>query len=186
MSTLRGLHSRILLVTLSLFYDVAFVDRLWTDPNLMKGYIGLFGILLTGAMGLTYSLASLLSYGGYMGFVAPLMGVGIALFAMGGWGRRISIGFDLQRAEAELRSRGTVLCLIGDTRQSSSLIEVIINRAQGLVNENSLKDAECYLVLATEVWIESLAKKGLNLLGDVFEKRDVGEMIAGKNYVSPM
>jgi hypothetical protein len=54
------------------------------------------------------------------------------------------------------------------------------------VGENNLKDAECYLVLATEIWIESLEKKGLNLLGDVFAKRDIGEMIAGKNYVSPM
>ena len=182
----RALHSRILLVTLSLFYDVAFVDRLWTDPNLMKGYMGLFGILLTGAMGLIYSIAGILTYGGFLGFVAPLMGVGLALFAIGGWGRRINIGFDLQRSEGELRSRGTVLCLLGDARQSSSLIEGIMNRAQGFAGENSLKDAECYLVLATEIWTESLAKKGLSLLGEVFVKRDVGELIAGKNYVSPM
>jgi hypothetical protein len=165
---------------------VAFVDRLWTDPNLMKGYIGLFGILLTGAMGLVYSVAGILAFGGFLDFVAPLMGVGVALFAIGGWGRRISIGFDLQRSQDELRSRGTVLCLVGDARQSSSLIEGIMNRTQGFVGENSLKDAECYLILATEIWIESLAKKGLNLLGEVFAKRDVGEMIAGKNYVSPM
>jgi hypothetical protein len=114
------------------------------------------------------------------------MGVGLALFTIGSWGRRISIGIDVQRSEGELRSRGTVLCVLGDTRQSSSLIEGIMNRTQDLVGENNLKDAECYLVLATEIWIESLEKKGLNLLGDVFAKRDIGEMIAGKNYVSPM
>jgi hypothetical protein len=184
--SLKALRSRILLVTLSLFYDVAFVDRLWTDPNLMKGYIGLSGILLTGVMGLTYSIAGMLAYEGFLDFAAPLMGVGLALFAMGGWGRRINIGFDLERSEDELRSRGTVLCLLGDTRQSSSLIEGTMNRAQGFAGENSLKDAECYLVFATEIWVESLAKKGLNLLGEVLSKRDVGEMVASKNYVSPM
>ncbi len=186
MLSLRALHSRVLLVTLSLFYDVAFVDRLWTDPNLMKGYVGLSGILLTGGMGLIYSIAGILNYSGFLGFVAPLMGVGLALFTIGCWGRRISIGFDIEKSEEELRSRGTVLCLLGDTRQSSSLIEGIMSSTQASVGKNYLKDAECYLVLATEIWIESLAKKGLNLLGDVLTDRDVGEMIAGKNYVSPM
>jgi hypothetical protein len=184
--SLGALRSRILLVTLSLFYDVAFVDRLWADPNLMKGAVGLSGIILTGATGLIHSLAVLLGYPGYPSFVAPLMGMGVALFAMGSWGRRISIGFDIKKSEDELRSRGTVLCLLGDARQSSSFIEGIMNKVQGFAGENSLKEAECYLVLATEIWIESLAKKGLNLLGEIFAERDVGEMIAGKNYVSPM
>jgi len=184
--SLRALHSRILLVTLSLFYDVAFVDRLWADPNLMKGAIGLVGIILTGGTGLAHAVVVLLGYPGYPDLVAPLMGVGLALFAMGSWGRRISIGFDLKRSEDELRVRGTVLCLLGDARQSSAFIEGLMNRSQGLAGENPLKDAECYLILATEIWSESLAKKGLNLLGEIFAERDVGEMIAGKNYVSPM
>jgi hypothetical protein len=184
--SLRALHSRILLVTLSLFYDVAFVDRLWTDPNLMKGTIGLVGIILTGATGLAHSLAALSEYPASPTLVGPIMGIGVVLFAMGSWGQRISIGFDIKKSEGELRSRGTVLCLLGDTRQSSSFIEGIMNKVQGLKGENSLKEAECYLVLATEIWSESLAKKGLNLLGEIFAERDVGEMIAGKNYVSPM
>jgi len=182
----RALHSRILLVALSLFYDVAFVDRLWADPNLIKGSIGVLGIVLTGATGLAHSISVLSGYPGYPGYVAPLMGVGIALFTIGSWGQRISIGFDIKKSEGELRSRGTVLCLLGDARQSSSFIEGIIHRAQGFVGENSLKEAECYLVLATEIWSESLARKGLNLLGEILAERDVGEMIAGKNYVSPM
>lgn len=185
MFSLRALHSRILLVTLSLFYDVAFVDRLWTDPNLAKGTVGLLGIIVTGVAGLFHSLAPLLGYQDNPQLVGPAMGIGIALFAMGSRGRRINIGFDIKKSEEALNSRGTVLCLLGDTRQSSSFIEGIMNRTQSFPSEN-LKEAECYLILATEIWTESLAKKGLNLLGELFAERDVGEMIAGKNYVSPM
>jgi hypothetical protein len=177
----KAFKSRLMLVTLSLFFDVAFVDRLWTDPNLVRATAGLVGIFIIGITGIVYSsTVLLLSVNPYV-VAATLTAVGAAFFIAGGLKGRINIAFDLEKSRQALRSRGTVLCMLDDTQQSSSFIEVIISATQALTDENSLKASECYLLFATEIWRESLAKKGLHPLGDVFAKRSSGEMVAGKD-----
>jgi hypothetical protein len=184
--SLRGLKSRFILVTLSLFFDVAFYDRLWTDPKLLRASAGLIGIFIIGGTGIVYSsLILLFSINPYT-LAAILTAVGTVFFIAGGLRGRINIAFDIEKSREVVRCRGTVLCLLDDTQQSSSLIEVIINATQVLTDENSLKASECYLIFATEIWRESLTKKGLHPLGDVFAKRNSGEIVACKDNLPSM
>jgi hypothetical protein len=184
--SLSGIRSRFLLATLSIFYDVAFVDRVWTDPNFMRTTIGLAGIFITAFVGIAYSVGALVFALGSFPLVDSLLLLGIFLFVVGSWGRRINIGFNLANSQDTLQSRGTVLCILSDTQQSTSFIEVLINQTQDPMAENDLKASECNLVFATEIWGESLAKKGLDLFGEVFTNRVTGDIVARKNYVSSM
>lgn len=181
MLSLKAVKTRFLLVTLSLFFDVAFVDRVWTDPNIMRASIGLIGIFIVGITGATYAFMDVAFSYNIFPVAAILLMIGLILFMAGSLRGRINISFDLGASQETLRSRGTLLCLLTDTRQSSSFIEAIVNETQPLDDENSLKVAECYLIFATEIWRESLAKKGLDLIGEMFTKRNIGEMIARKN-----
>jgi hypothetical protein len=170
--SLSGIRSRFLLATLSIFYDVAFVDRVWTDPNFMKATIGLLGIFITAFVGIAYSIGALAFSFTLFPLGGSILLLGIFLFIAGSWGGRINIGLDPANSQETLKSRGTVLCILSDTRQSSSFIEVLINKTQDPAAGNDLKASESNLVFATEIWSESLAKKGLNLLGEVFANRD--------------
>jgi hypothetical protein len=170
--SLSGVRSRFLLAYLSIFYDVAFYDRVWTDPNFMRATIGLAGIFLTAFVGIAYSVGALAFSFGLFPLAESILLLGIFLFVAGSWGGRINLGFDLAHSQETLKSRGTVLCILSDTKQSSSFIEVLINKTQDPMAGNDLKASECNLVFATEIWGESLAKKGLNLLGEVFANRD--------------
>ena len=172
MLSLKALRTRFLLATLSIFFDVAFVDRVWTDPNIMRASVGLIGIIITGAAGATYALMELTSTTSAYSVTTVLILIGIALFIAGSFRGRINISFDLRDSQETLRTRGTLLCLLSDTKQSSSYIEAIINSSQSFDDENSLKVAECYLMFATDIWRESLAKKGLDLIGEMIPKRN--------------
>ncbi|MGA2573470.1 MAG: hypothetical protein ABSF36_04605 [Candidatus Methanomethylicaceae archaeon] len=178
MPSLSGIRSRFLLATLSIFYDVAFVDRVWTDPDFMRTTIGLVGIFITALVGIAYSVARLAFALGTSPLADSVLLLGIFLFVVGSWGGRINIGFDIANSKETLQSRGTVFCVLSDTRQSSSFIEVLINKTQDPAAGNDLKASECNLVFASEIWGESLAKKGLNLLGEVFTNRNKGDVIA--------
>ena len=174
------MRTRFLLMTLSLFYDVAFVDRVWTNPDLMRASLGLAGLIVTGITGVVYAVDVLFLAVNPYPVAATLLLIGLLLFVAGSLRGRLNIGFDPRSSQELLRSRGTVICLLDDLGQSSSLIEAIFNWTQPLDDENSLKAAECYLIFATEIWRESLAKKGLNI-GDAFAKRIKGEIIAGQD-----
>lgn len=186
MPSLSGIRSRFLLAILSIFYDVAFVNRVWTDPNFMRATIGLVGIFITALVGIAYSVGTLAFALGSVPLADFVLLLGISLFVVGSWGSRIYIGFNVANSQETLHSRGTVLCILSDARQSSSFIEVLINKTQDPMAGNDLKASECNLIFATEIWAESLAKKGLNLLGEVFTNRVTSDIIARKNYVSPM
>jgi hypothetical protein len=176
--SLSGIRSRFLLATLSIFYDVAFVDRVWTDTNFMRATIGLAGIFLTAFVGIAYSVGALVFSFSLFPLADSILLLGIFLFVVGSWGGRINIGFNIANSKETLHSRGTVFCILSDTQQSSSFIEVLINKTQDPAAGNDLKASECNLVFATEIWGESLAKKGLNLLGEVFTNRNTGDVIA--------
>ncbi len=99
----------------------------------------------------------------------------------------MSIAFDLNASQNVLRSRGTILCITSDKGQCSAYIEELLNQSQMLVSENSLKVTECYLIFATEIWFESLAKKGLNLLGELADRSSkLGDLFARENSVQSM
>lgn len=173
------LKTRFLLLTLSLFYDVAFVDRVWTEPDLFRASVGVIGTFMTASVGLVYAVLLIANVSASYDVAAALIVVGLSLFIAGSLRGRLNIGFNISSSTETLRSRGTVLCLLTDAKQSSSFIEVIVNEASFAGDENSLKAEECYLVFATEIWRESLTKKGLNILGEVFSKRKEGNI---ENY----
>jgi hypothetical protein len=184
--TLKTIKVRFLLLALSLFYDVAFVSRIWTDPDLMRASIGMLGLFITGFSGMVYAISNLLFSATLYPLPEFLALIGLSLFLAGSWRGRISIAFNLKESIEVLGSRGTALCILSDAKQSSSLIEGLVNQSQTLAGENHLKATECYLVFATEIWRESLAKKGLNLLGDVFANVNLGDLFASKNNLPPM
>ncbi|MBM5805332.1 MAG: hypothetical protein FJZ49_04630 [Candidatus Verstraetearchaeota archaeon] len=184
--SLKAVKARFLLLALSLFYDVAFVSRIWTDPDLKRASIGVLGIFITGFSAIIYAVDRLLFSATLYPTSDLLILIGLSLFLAGSWRGRISIAFNLKESWEVLGSRGTALCILSDTKQSSSLIEGLVNQSQTLAGENSLKATECYLVFATEIWRESLTKKGLNLLGEMFANVNLGDLFAGKNHVPSM
>ena len=186
MISLKALKARFLLLALSLFYDVAFVSRIWTDPDFMRASIGVLGLFITGISGIIYAVDRLLLSATLYPIADFLILIGLSLFLAGSWRGRISIAFNLEESYEVLRSRGTVLCILSDAKQASSLIEGLVNQSQTLAGENSLKATESYLIFAHEIWRESLTKKGLSLVGDVFTKRSVGELFAREDHVPPM
>jgi len=165
------LRTRFLLLTLSLFYDVAFVDRVWTDPDLFRASVGLIGTFIVGFAGIFYAALLIAGVVVPSNIAAALVVIGLSLFLAGSLRGRLNIGFNISSSAETLRSRGTILCLLTDVKQSSSFIEVIVNGVPCFGDETSLKAAECYLIFATEIWRESLTQKGLNILGEVFAKR---------------
>ena len=186
MSYLKTLRSKFLLLALSVFYDTAFMNRLWADPQLRRTWIGMLGIFITGIAGVVYSVDRLLFAAIAYPVADVFMFAGLALFLAGSWRGRMSIAFDLNASQDVLRSSGTVLCVLSDAKQSSAYIEELVSNSQTFASENSLIVTECYLVFASEIWLESLAKKGLNLLGELFAYRNLGDLIASKNSMSSM
>ena len=186
MPTLSSIRSRFLLVYLSIFYDVAFVDRVWTDPNFMRATLSIAGIFLTAIVGLAYSIGVLFFSVNLQPVADAFILLGVLLFVLGSWGGRIDIGLNLAKAQETLASRGTVLCILSDTKQSSSFIEALMVKTQDQSSENHLNVSECNLVFATEIWGESLAKKGINLLGEVSASRKKGDLSASKDNLPPV
>jgi len=185
-SYLKSIRAKFLLLSLSVFYDTAFMNRLWADPSLRRTWIGLLGIFITGTAGIISSMDRLLFAATTYPFADAAIFLGLALFLAGCWRGRMSIAFDLNASRETLRSRGTVLCRLSDTKQSSAYIEQLVSNSQAFESENSLKVTECYLVFASEIWFESLAKKGFDLLGELFTHRGIGDMIASKNSMPSM
>ncbi len=175
---MQKLRSKLLLLSLSLFYDVAFVDRLWTDAKTRRAAVGTVGVLMVGVAGSAYAISRLLAVPLFDPAMGAIMLAGVALFLIGSWRGRISLGFEVEASQETLRSRRTVICYLSDVKQASAYIEVIVDRSQRMIGENSLKATECYLIFASEIWFESLAKKGLNLIGEVLPYKDLGDLVA--------
>ncbi len=171
-SYLRTLRAKILLLALSLFYEVAFIERIWTDPNLTRAYIGLAGLLVAGASGLIYSTEHLLGMPVPIFPYSTAVFVGLLLFLIGGFGKRMKLTFDEKLSRENVMSRGTVLCLVSDTKQSSSIIELLVSSASEW-DEDRLRKAEPFLVFAHEIWRESLMKKGVHLIGQLSSPKDL-------------
>lgn len=184
MISFKTVKATFLLVALSLFYDVAFFNRIWTDPDLKRASIGVLGLFITGLSGILYAASNLLFSVTLYPIPELLVLIGLSLFLAGSWKGRIGIAFNLEESIKVLSSRGTALCILSDSKQSSSLLEGLVDQSQVLAGENNLKATECYLVFATEIWRESLAKKGLNLLGDMFTNMNLGDLFASKNNLS--
>lgn len=185
MISVRPAKSKLLLLLLTLFYDVAFVDRIWTDPRWMRASIALLGVIMTGVSAIAYALDRLLLAGSLYPFPDAFIIGGALLFLVGGWRGRIDIAINFEASQQVLRSRGTVLCILSDSQQASSFLEELVGYCQRSFDKNTLKDTECYLVLASEIWRESLGRKGLTLL-DSFGKRSLGDMLAGENSMPSM
>lgn len=166
MPYLKILRAKFLLLALSLFYDVAFIERVWTDPNLFRAYVGLIGLLVAGASGLLYSLDSLLNIQAPSLLYSTAIIIGLILFLIGGFGRRITLAFDVTSSREYIRSRETILCFTSDTKQSSSIIELLIFSASQW-DEEHWKEADSLLLFAHEIWRESLMKKGIHIVGQL-------------------
>ncbi len=186
MHLFNKLKSKLLLLSLSLFYDVAFVDRIWTNAKIRRATIGTAGAIIVGVAGAIYALDRLLLIQPAYPAMDIMMLAGMALFTAGSWRGRISLGFEVDESRETLRSRRTVICYLSDVKQASAYIEVIMDRSQRMIGENSLKATECYLIFASEIWFESLGKKGLNLIGEMFPYKDVGDLVARQTSVSSM
>ncbi|MEM3486439.1 MAG: hypothetical protein QXU33_04655 [Candidatus Methanomethyliaceae archaeon] len=176
MSFIQRLRAKILLLTISLFYDVTFIERIWTDPELSRAYVGLAGLLIAGVSGVLYSVEHFLSI-----HVSPLpystaILIGTLMFVVGGFGRRISLTFDIATSRENVLSRGTVLCILSDTKQSSSIIELLIFSISQW-DENDLTEAEPFLIFAHEIWRESLMRKGLSIIEQVPLPKDLTSKI---------
>ncbi|MEM4644399.1 MAG: hypothetical protein QW748_03360 [Candidatus Methanomethylicaceae archaeon] len=176
MSFIQRLRAKLLLLTISLFYDVTFIERIWTDPELSRAYVGLAGLLIAGVSGVLYSVEHFLSIP-----VSPLpystaILIGTLMFMVGGFGRRIRLTFDITTSRENVVSRGTVLCILSDTKQSSSIIELLIFSISQW-DENDLTEAEPFLIFAHEIWRESLMRKGLSVIGQVPLPKDLTSKI---------
>lgn len=183
MSFVKVFKAKFLLLALSLFYDAAFMNRLWTDAKLRRTLIGMVGLFLTGTTGVIYAISGLLLGITSSPVADALMIIGIVMFLAGCWRGRMSLAFDLSASQKILRSNNTVICDLSDVKQSSAYIEGLVTNSQTFSGGNSLIVSECYLIFASEIWFESLAKKGLNLLGELISNRKIGELIASKNYM---
>ncbi|MBC7120458.1 MAG: hypothetical protein H5T33_02575 [Candidatus Methanosuratus sp.] len=180
-----SIKSKVILLSLSLFYDAAFVNRIWTDPKLRRTFAGMVGTLLIGISAAVYSIDRVLSTGTspYSDFGVL---VGLALFLVGAWNGGIVIAFDLEKSWGLLRSKGTVLCFLDDSMQSSAYIEGVLNASQEVGMENGLKASEKYLRFAAEIWIESMARKGLIKIERALENGSLGDIIANTSLMSSM
>jgi hypothetical protein len=177
----QTLKAKILLLTISLFYDVTFIERIWTDPELSRAYVGLAGLLVAGTSGILYSLEYFFNIP-----VSPLpystaILIGTLMFLVGGFGRRIRLTFDATLSRENILSRGTVLCLVSDTKQSSSIIELLILSISRW-GKDRLTEAESLLVYAHEIWRESLMKKGLGIVGQVPLPKDLLSKITSLQF----
>jgi hypothetical protein len=182
-SFLKTIKAKFLLLALSLFYDAAFMNHLWADPQLRRTAIGMLGLFIMGITGVLYATSGLL-FGAAPSLVADaLMLIGLSMFLAGSWRGRMSLAFDLNVSQNVLSSTGTVICNLSDAKQSSAYIEGLMSNSQTFSGENSLNVTECYLIFASEIWIESLEKKGLNLLGELLTNQKLGELIASKNHL---
>ena len=183
MSFLKIIKAKFLLLALSLFYDAAFMNRLWVDPQLRRTMIGMLGLFITGIAGVLYAVSGLLFAVTASPATDVFMLIGLSMFLAGSWRGRMSLAFDLNASQQVLSSSGSVICNLSDVRQSSAYIEGLLSNSQAFSGENSLNVTECHLVFASEIWIESLEKKGLNLLGELLTNQKLGELIASKNHM---
>jgi hypothetical protein len=186
MQPLKAIKSKFILLSLSVFYDAAFADRLWTDVKIRRAMVGMAGILITGAAGAVLALDRMLILQATSPVAEVFIIGGAALFLAGNWKGRISLGFNIEESRAVLRSRRTVICRLSDVHQASAYIEAIMEQSQREIGENYLKATEPYLILASEIWFESLAKKGFDLIGEMNPYKNVGDIIARQTSMSSM
>ncbi|MCQ5376907.1 MAG: hypothetical protein NO516_02530 [Candidatus Methanomethylicia archaeon] len=186
MSIFGSLKARFLLLTLSIFYEAAFMNRLWADPNFRRASVGIFGLFIAGSAGVLYAADRILSGPSLYPIPDALILGGTLLFLIGSWKGRIVLAHDYRQLIGALASSGTVLCKLSDEMQSSGYIEALLEISQRLAAENDLKATECYVILASEIWIESLSRRGLNLLGGLTKGRTVGDILAGQANMPSM
>lgn len=186
MQPLKAIKSKFILLSLSIFYDAAFADRLWTDAKIRRAAVGMVGIFVTGIAGVVFALDHTLSFQASSPLAEMFVVGGAVLFLAGNWKGRISLGFNIEESHALLRSRRTVICYLSDVRQASAYIEAIMDQSQREIGENYLKATEPYLILASEIWFESLAKKGFDLIGELNPYKDVGDIIARQTGMPSM
>ncbi|MCS7097463.1 MAG: hypothetical protein NZ922_00545 [Candidatus Methanomethyliaceae archaeon] len=166
---MRSIKTKIILLTLSIFYDIVFIDRFWTSPKLNRAYVGLLGIIIAGSSGIVYFINRSFSTN-----VPPLIYdlaiiIGAVLFIFGGFGKRLIFSFDVSSSLDYLKSLRTIICFTSNTLQSSAIIEVIISYigSRGL---SSLKSSDTILQFAYDIWIESLMNRGLQIFERSFPK----------------
>lgn len=170
---------------MSLFYNAAFVDRVWTDPKMRRTLAGVMGTLLIGTSAAVYSVDRLFFSTSTSPYSDFGIFFGLILFLVGGWKGGMVIAFDIERSWGILKSKRTVLCFLDDPMQSSAYIEGVLTASQDLGAENGLKVSK-YLMFAAEIWADSMARKGLVRLERALENGDMGDMIANKSLVSSM
>jgi len=183
---LASIRSRFLLLSLSLFYNAAFVDRVWTDPKMRRTLAGVIGTLLIGLSAAVYSIGRIFFSTSASPYSDYGIFLGLLLFLVGAWKGGMVIAFDIERSWSILRSKKTVLCFLNDHMQSSAYIEGILTASQGFDKGNGLKVSEKYLRFAAEVWAESMARKGLIRIERILENGVLGDLIANKSLVSSM
>ncbi|MCQ5340228.1 MAG: hypothetical protein NO483_00715 [Candidatus Methanomethylicia archaeon] len=165
------IKSKFILLILSIFYDIIFIDKFWTNPKLFRAYIGLIGIVLIALSGILYFIEKNFFFYDISSLFGIIIILGTIMFIIGGFRRGISISFDINKSREYLMSLGTILCILSDIRQSSAIIEVIIS----FINSKKfiLKNPEGIIQFAYDIWREALIRKGLTLSSPQIAKSSV-------------
>ncbi len=158
----RLIKSKFILLILSIFYDIIFIDKFWTSPKLFRAYIGLIGIVLIAFSGILYFIEKNLFFYDNPSLCGFIIIIGTIMFIIGGFRRGISISFDVNRSKEYLMSLDTILCILSDIRQSSAIIEVIISYIS--FKKFTLKNPEGVIQFAYDIWREALIRKGVKIL----------------------
>lgn len=150
-----------MLLTLSIFYDIAFIDRLWTSPKFHRAYIGLLGIVISGIAGILYFIGSHVYPSEEVLPYDLLIIIGTLMFLFGGFGEKLIFSFDVSDSTDYVKSLKTLICFTSNIKQSSAMIEIITSYI-GSKGLNSLKSPNPMLQFAYDVWIESLINRGFH------------------------
>lgn len=158
---MKLIKTKIMLLTLSIFYDIVFIDKLWASPRLHRAYIGLLGIITAGISGILYFVGNYLYPGENILPYDILIILGVTMFIFGGFGRRLVFSFDINDAINYLKSLKTLICFTSNIKQSSAIIEIITSYI-GYEGLKSLKSPNPMIQFAYDIWIESLINRGFH------------------------
>ncbi|MEM4478970.1 MAG: hypothetical protein QXW27_00520 [Candidatus Methanomethylicaceae archaeon] len=158
---MKLIKTKIMLLTLSIFYDIVFIDKLWTNPKFHRAYIGLLGIIISGITGILYFIGNYFYHNENLFPYDLLLIIGILMFIFGGFGKRLIFSFDVSDAINYIKSLKTLLCFTSNIQQSSAIIEIITSYI-GSKGLNSLKSPNSMLQFAYDIWIESLMDRGFH------------------------
>jgi hypothetical protein len=153
---------KLILLILSIFYDVVFIDKLWTNPKLLRAYIGLMGIFLISFSGILYFIEKYFFLYENTSLYIIFIIIGIIMFIIGGIRREINISFDVNTSKEYLKSSSNILCLLSDIKQSSAIIEITISYMS--LGESIFKNSEGIIQFAYDIWREALIRKSIGSL----------------------